>query len=213
LLAFSAILILNTINPGLTRLNIVFPMIQSVGPVSLGGGLTSGTRIDPATGLPMSGPISSTFTDAELEAYTLAKIKEMGFSNLSPADKAQFFPNGGTDEEWLALVSAMIKEESGFDPNQTYTENFKDANGNNVISTGLFQLSQESARGYGFSGMTTQQLMDPRTNIDVGLTILQKWVSQDGYISGPNNTGGARYWSVLRPDGKLGEVKNNMLTD
>jgi len=50
LLAFSAILILNTINPGLTRLNIVFPMIQSVGPVSLGGGLTSGATTQDANG-------------------------------------------------------------------------------------------------------------------------------------------------------------------
>jgi hypothetical protein len=207
-LAFAGILILNTINPKLTELNLSFDPLRGI--TGLPSGLTSGTRIDPATGQPMQGPVNSQFTNAELEAYTLSKIKEMGFSNLNPADKAAFFPNGGTDEEWLALASAMIKNESGFDPNQTYTESFTDNSGKNVVSTGLFQLSQESARGYGFSDMTTAQLMDPKTNIDVGLTILKKWVSQDGYISGPNNTGGARYWSVLRPTGKLGTVKTDM---
>ncbi|MEY4440575.1 MAG: hypothetical protein RLY49_201 [Candidatus Parcubacteria bacterium] len=210
-LAFSAILILNTVNPGLTSLSLQFEQLQGITGVNFGG-LTNGYRtLDPQTGV-----VTAKMSDEELKAYTLQKIKEMGFSQLSPADKAAFFPNGGTDEEWLGLVSAMMKYESGFDPNTTYPEKNSDGTprlnnkGEQIVSTGLLQLSYESVNGYGFN-VTTDQLKDSKTNIDVGLTILKKWISEDGYISGPNDTGGARYWSVLRSSGKLQDVRNEMV--
>ena len=207
-LSFSAILILNTINPSLTSLNIMFASLKEIGDVTVNGtiyGLNSYSRLDPLTGT-----VTSKMSDQELQAYTLQKIKEMGFSNLSPADKAAFFPNGGTDEEWLGLASAMMKYESGFDPNTTYTEGFTNSKGQRLVSTGLFQLSEDSVRGYGFN-YTTQDLKDPYKNIDAGLHILKNWVEKDGVISGPGNKGGARYWSVLRPTGKLQDVRKEMV--
>ena len=45
LLAFSAILILNTINPGLTSLNIVFEPLKNIQSINIFGGVTSGTRV------------------------------------------------------------------------------------------------------------------------------------------------------------------------
>jgi soluble lytic murein transglycosylase-like protein len=103
----------------------------------------------------------------------------------------------------------MIQYESGFDPSQTYTESFTDRSGNRVVSTGLLQLSQESARGYGHS-VTTQDLMDPYVNLQVGVDILEHWVSRDGVIAGDGNTGGGRYWSVLRPTGKRQNIINSI---
>jgi hypothetical protein len=192
----------------------VFQELNKIGEVSVDGevsvegaisGLSSYTRLDPLTGT-----VTSKMSSPELQEYTLQKIKEMGFANLSPADKAAFFPNGGTDEEWLGLASAMMKYESNFDPNTMYTEKFTNSKGQRVVSTGLFQLSEESVRGYGFN-YTTEQLKDPRINIDVGLHILKNWVEKDGAISGPGNKGGARYWSVLRPTGKLQDVRKEMV--
>ena len=221
-LAFAAILILNTINPGLTELDLTFRPITGLdtqGAAATGSSTpTSGTRTDGTTG-----GSNSSFTSEEIKNYTQQKIKELGLDKLSPSDKAAFFPNGGTDAEWMALITAMMKEESGHNPSLTYTESFKDKNGNYVISTGLLQLSQESVRGYAaynpaLANITTEDLKNPQTNIDAGLTILKRLVERDGCIScsykdSNGNTvyqGGAAYWSVLRPSGKLEEVKANM---
>jgi hypothetical protein len=209
-LAFSAILILNTVNPGLTSLNIVFKTLDQITGINFGG-LTNGTRTDTGiwTGDPMVGKVGSGFTDKNLEAYTLQKIKEMGFSQLSPADKAAFFPNGGTDEEWMSLVSGIINEESGWDAKNQYADAY-----------GLMQMNGDAVQGYSqfnpnLSNITNEDLYDPYKNIEAGLTVLKRNIERDGYISGPNFTGGARYWAALREEsqwklGKLNAVKNYM---
>jgi len=110
-------------------------------------------------------------------------------------------PKGLTRENWLHLFAAIAKNESNFKPELTYKETFKNSRGEYVISTGLFQLSYESARGYGFSGITTEQLKDPYKNIEVAVKIMRTWVQRDGVVSGENYRGwlgAARYWSVFR---------------
>jgi hypothetical protein len=107
---------------------------------------------------------------------------------------------------WSYLISIMAEKESSFKPATTYTEAFNDASGNPVISTGLLQLSIESARGYSCPVDSTEDLKDPEKNLICAVLIMKRWVLQDGVISGKVSTswrGGARYWSVLRKDSTL----------
>lgn len=114
------------------------------------------------------------------------------FPNLSHAERRQFYTELGY---W------MIRYESNFKPETKYTESFDDAQGKPVISRGLFQISIESANGYGCGFKNPEDLHDPQANINCGVRILNRWVGRDGYIGktvGKSNLGGARYWSVLR---------------
>lgn len=116
------------------------------------------------------------------------------WAELSISDRKGFY---------LAMISAMAKFESGFDPKTEYRENFKDQDGNWVISRGLLQLSVESANGYGCK-VTSNALHDPKTNLTCALIIINRWVSKDGFFGSSTGAderqhrGGARYWAVLR---------------
>ena len=107
-------------------------------------------------------------------------------------------------------MAAVIKYESNFKPTATYTEGFKNGKGEYIVSTGLFQVSYESVRGYGYLNETTESLKDPIKNLSIGVAIFKKLCSQDGTICGTGNEpykGAARYFSTLRNYGKLSEVK------
>ena len=107
---------------------------------------------------------------------------------------------------WAYLVSIMAEKESNFNPKAFYKEAFYDANGNNVISRGLLQLSIESARGYKCPVKDGPDLHDPEKNLICTVLILKRWVLTDGVISGNSAgkwRGGARYWSVLRKKNTL----------
>lgn len=147
----------------------------------------------------------STWTNQEWHNVALATVNASSLPSITPTDTAMWFPGVAkpTPENWVGLLAGMAKAESNFNKNETYTENFKDKNGVFVVSTGLFQISQESARAYGFPGITTEELKDPAKNIQVAVKILEWWVKRDGVIastvnSSPKYLGGARYWSVLR---------------
>ncbi len=149
-----------------------------------------------------AGLTGSSFKEQSMNDYALSLVNGSKLPQLNPRDAAKFFPNGQvTPQGWVNLIAGITSLESGFKPGLTYTENFKDKSGNYVVSTGFMQISQESARYYGFPGITTEQLKDPRVNLQVGVKILEKWISQDGVIAGggPGNyLGGSRYWAVLR---------------
>ena len=137
-------------------------------------------------------------------------VKQKTLDLPMTSDGRLFCPQGLTPANWAHLMGAMVKYESNFKPSSTYKERFKNGRGEYVISTGLFQVSYESARGYGFRGITTEELKDPYKNIDVAVAILKKWALRDGVAanhSGTTYRGGSRYWSVLRPSGKLAKVK------
>jgi hypothetical protein len=114
------------------------------------------------------------------------------FSKFSNRDRKYF---------WAYLMSAMVRFESNFKPSVTYQENFKDSDGDFVVSRGLLQLSYESAKGYQCEIRTPQDLHDPYVNLECGMRILDRWIGRDSKIAGQENggwRGGARYWSVLR---------------
>lgn len=145
----------------------------------------------------------------EWTAHVLNNLDTLGkdMMNASPTDVATFCPKysqlsyAQKKDVWTYLMSIMVKNESGFDPNQQFKESFKDSNGKNVISRGLFQISIESSQGYSCGIKKAQELHDPYVNLSCGIRILNRWVSRDKRVAGKVNggwRGGARYWSVLR---------------
>jgi uncharacterized protein YraI len=124
------------------------------------------------------------------------------YSRRSAADKEQF---------WIGLLSAMTRFESNYNPKLSYTENFRDSQGNRVVSRGLLQLSLESARNYGCVLSSAQALHEPQANLSCGVRIVNRWVERDGVIAGGSSSGwrgAARYWSVLRKQSTLSQIKS-----
>lgn len=131
--------------------------------------------------------------------------------DVIPADRSMFCPKYSSlsyaqrKQYWAFMLSAMVRFESNFKTETSYTEGFNDSNGKPVISRGLLQLSIESGNAYGCGFKATKDLHDPLQNLSCGIRILDRWVGRDGRIAGKVDSkwrGGARYWSVLRAGDK-----------
>lgn len=164
-----------------------------------------------ATAPSTSTQLKSLFPNQAWTDHALKTVRASKLANAKPSDGRDFFSKGMSPENWVHLLAAMAKYESGFDPRQTFTEKFTNSKGEKVVSTGLLQLSYESVAGYGFK-VSTDDLKDPYLNITIALKILEKWVLDDGVIASKKSPwrGGARYWSVLR-GAKLSEIKDTLL--
>lgn len=148
-------------------------------------------------------PIKPSFNQSLFPEKAWAeKVWELTADMPKVSDEKEFCPQGLTHQNWVHLFASIAKNESNFRPTLEFREGFKNGRGEWVISTGLFQVSYESSRGYGFPGITTQDLKDPIKNIEVAVAIIKRLAGQDGRLAGkrPNGTwaGGARYFSVLR---------------
>lgn len=137
-------------------------------------------------------------------------VKATKLPHLVPGDVAAFCPRYdalNADERtqfWVALLSAMAKLESNFKPETKYVEKkIFDAQGRNVISRGLLQISIESAnqKRYACGIKEALDLHRVDVNLQCAARIMHSWVAADKRIATLNgeNRGGARYWSVLRP--------------
>jgi soluble lytic murein transglycosylase-like protein len=73
-------------------------------------------------------------------------------------------------------VLAIIAQESGGDPNAT---NLTGGDALRGGSYGLMQMSLATAKGYGYTGTGTG-LLDPRTNVDLGVRYLADCFAQAG---------------------------------
>ncbi|WII72132.1 transglycosylase SLT domain-containing protein [Bdellovibrio sp. 22V] len=131
--------------------------------------------------------------------------------DVIPADRTTFCPRYSSltyaqrKEFWTYMLSAMVRFESNFKPETSYTESFSDSSGRRVVSRGLLQISIESGNAYGCGFKSTKDLHDPYQNLSCGIRILNRWVGRDARIAGKVGTswrGGARYWSVLRAGNK-----------
>lgn len=112
---------------------------------------------------------------------------------------------------WAELVSVMSYFESGWKP----TTVFKEPAPLNNESVGLLQLSTSDAKNYASIPQckplaVRANLMDPLINIDCGIRILAHWVGKDLVITSLNNSGGSKYWSVLREKRKLPDVLSKL---
>lgn len=159
---------------------------------------------------PMEGtPLKSSFPVQAWTDHALKGVLASKLNGFNPSDGYAFCPKGMSPGNYVVLLAAMAKYESNYNPDTEYTENFKDRNGNYIISTGLLQLSQESARGYGCAANSQAWLRNPYNNIDCSIRILERWVVGDQIIAGSNPwQGGSRYWSVLRY--KKDNIKSTM---
>lgn len=151
--------------------------------------------------------------NAEWDKKVIEKILERGLDKVSIKDASELCPKYSSLDEsqrvqfWGVFLVAISKRESGYKPDTTYTESFKNSRGEKVISTGLFQLSYESASSsaYECGKQTTAKLKEPINNINCGSNIVAKWVKQSGYALGQvgsdtkNQLGCGRYFSTCRP--------------
>lgn len=94
------------------------------------------------------------------------------------------------------LLSVIAKYESSFKPETKYNETGHLAG---VVSRGLLQISKDSANGYGCNITDSQQLHDPKVNLECGVKILARWSQRTGTMIDGTSTGGCgKYWSVCR---------------
>ncbi len=125
-----------------------------------------------------------------------------------PTDITSFCPNyaaldlRGRYDFWVKFISAVAKAESDFKPSDHYQEKFNNTAGAPVISRGLLQISLESSQGYHCPISVEDDLNNPKLNIQCGVMIMEKWITEDGVIAERdaqgNWYGAARYWGVLR---------------
>lgn len=138
----------------------------------------------------------------EFRKASIKAIQDHGGALLtfSPKDKAEWcWKNGESAVSFYnRLFSAIAKFESSYKPDATYKESFKDAKGNNVISVGLLQNSQESCTAVYKFPSTTQSLKDPYNNLACSVKIFARWVPSHGVIAQDSKLGGAIYYSTLR---------------
>jgi hypothetical protein len=111
-------------------------------------------------------------------------------------------------EFWTTLLVELARYESGFKPTTTYKEDFKNSKGEYVLSVGLFQMSTESAKGYGVK-ITNDELKDPFKNIDCMLVIANRWITKDRMIASDSKPWKAlsRYWSPFRKESRKSAMK------
>ncbi len=151
---------------------------------------------------------------------TFNGITNYGLNLLSrtPSDIKSFCPKYKSLNEdeaklfWVSLLAAMARYESGFNPEAWYKENFKNSEGEYIISRGLLQLSRLSSRAYGCPVEDATDLHISKINLECSIRILDRWIGRDGVISNKNSSGkwrgGARYWAVLRKASTLAKIKD-----
>lgn len=151
--------------------------------------------------------MKSLFPDQSWTDFALSELQANRLDQFSPADAPDFLLDG-TGESWVRLLAAMARHESNFVPNLEHPER---GSLEGIVSTGLLQISEESARAYAkfartkairdeVKKATTEKLKDPYFNLRVACIILQRWVQADGVVASSTHPwlGGARYWAVLR---------------
>ena len=147
---------------------------------------------------PVVAPIKAAWPHPEWTEMLVKSLEDYGSGLL-----AGYYPGtcGDKKEFWVALLVELARFESNWKTETKFTETFNDSKGKPVVSRGLFQLSIESANGYGCKLKKPEELHDPATNIRCAVIIANKWVTSDMVIHGKSGNrwvGLSRYWSPLR---------------
>ena len=118
---------------------------------------------------------------------------------------------------WAALLSAMSKFESSYNPLNRFHEDTMGTDSvtkRPVYSEGLLQLSYQDIRGYPFCEFDWEAdkklsdsdprktIFDPYKNLDCGAGIMARQIARKGLIavsSGP-------YWSVIKEGGRYSQI-------
>lgn len=118
------------------------------------------------------------------------------------------------------ILYKLTQFESGYNTSSANKESFSNSSGEAVVSTGLLQISYESANIYKCSransdkSISTSSLKDPLVNLQCGVLIFDKLIGQNGLISGNGCSNGycgaSRYWSPLRKSSLTEQIKNHV---
>lgn len=135
----------------------------------------------------------------EMKAYLEQRLSGSKLDGYVPADAAKYGVDG-SPKSWANYFTKLAEKESGFNASQKYTESFSNSKGEKVVSTGLFQVSYESVRGYGIGkGLSDQELnaklQDPAFNIDAAIAIHEKQVLKNGVLQMPDGKGAGGYFA------------------
>jgi hypothetical protein len=138
---------------------------------------------------------------------------------LSPGDAKNWCPNYASmkveekTDFWFFLMMGMSYYESNWRPKLTYRESF------GPLSSGLFQISKDSASAYGgpCQGITQSELFDAKRNAECSAHMLKELVMGTKNHPNPGHSisaktdkwiGGSAYWSVLRKAKTKGGILN-----
>jgi len=162
----------------------------------------------------------------DAEHWTAVATNTLSTTSLPdsvPADISTFCPayQGATRHDrthfWVALMAAVARAESGFNPRNSFTESFHESGPGSplVVSRGLLQLSFPGDRDrYRCNMPSAESLYDPTVNLACGIKILAQLVARDHRIAGQVGTawkGAAAYWATLRSrGGKNGSNATNL---
>ena len=205
-LALSAWMLLNTINPKLVSNSLNIKSVE-VGIEVTAPNYSKGSTRSDTKGNKLKAILDHTsFPKDEWNKILLESVKKSQLVGSHPSDASTFLKNGDSSaENWVKLFVGISYVESSHNPGDSYKESFGE------ISVGLFQLSKNDGINYKYTKevLTDAQLKDPKVNIELAVKIMEKLVLKDKVIS--NNTksncektgrgpclGGARYWSTLR---------------
>lgn len=153
------------------------------------------------------------WNNKEWDAQLVKSLKASRLSSVVAKDAKDFGYKTGMDliEFYGKILVKIAYYESKFIPSKKYQEAFVGRDGKRIYSRGLFQLSLGSSRGYPKCQMKTEANFHIGVmNINCAVAILEKWVVNDGVLTGKVTPpvgaskwdkgwrGGARYWAVMR---------------
>ena len=170
--------------------------ITAVEGAGISGTVSGGGTVSPAS---LAVGANGKVDPQQLKSYIEQRIANSKLNNYVPADAAKYGVDG-SPKSWANYFTKLSEKESGFNASQTYTESFSNSKGERVVSTGLFQVSYESVRGYGVGkGMSDQELnsklSDPMFNIDAAIAIHERNVLRDGKLEVGGGKGAGGYFA------------------
>jgi hypothetical protein len=181
--------------------NALLPVI-STGPASAAaealGRVRGGQPVTLPAGSLMGQPYTGSPQMSAQQVRDLAQheVEVQGLVGTVPIDGPKFGIKTGSAAEWAAFMTRISNAESSHNNGDTYVESFKH-DGKNVVSRGLYSLSEHDAPNYGLNEgqyFTPQQLANPNVNTAAAVAIIKKLVQDGGTIQGSIG----RYWSTVR---------------
>ncbi len=157
-------------------------------------GSSSAVGAAPPAGQPYTGPAQ--MTAQQVKDLAQREVETQGLVGVVPIDGPKFGITTGSAAEWAAFMARISNAESSHNNGDTFTESFTHG-GKNVVSRGLYSLSEHDAATYGLNGgqyFTPQQLADPNVNTAAAVSIIKRLVAGGGTIQGSLG----RYWSTVR---------------
>lgn len=142
------------------------------------------------------------FLDSDEKMLEAVMQKPSGLKDLCP--RYMLIPNSAQAMVWTSILDALSFSETKYVETLTYAEKFKNA-GTPVISTGLFQVSEASARNHGGAckGATTDKLKNADFNVLCAFQIMANQINRTGVLYYEDSR--YYYWSTfsrgLNPNG------------